>query len=376
MRLVCLALVLLVGGRAAADARDEFYRGANLAQEGRPKEAVEILSRIADQGPSEPFADDALLEVARLREEKLGDPLGAAQAYERLVAEFPQSRLVIRARRRAEALRAALGPDGSGAAPLAAFQDVLSSFAARPREESMARVERLLADYPAWTDAPRARLWLGALREQRGELDGAMAEYRRVTDAVAEGEWAVRGWRARGDLLLLEGDLDGAAAAYRRVTELARTPTERAMASAAEERLATASERRVWERVAWVILAGFLGFMLISARRAAGSFSAALRGLVRPPTEALYLLPIAALLTAAALTEHVLLGHAVTLVALGGVAIAWLNGAVLAFSPPGRARVALHIALCAAAVVAIAVIAVLRGQLVDLIAETWQHGTE
>jgi hypothetical protein len=261
-------------------------------------------------------------------------------------------------------LRASIGPDGSGAAPLAAFQDVLGGFGDRSRAESMARVEKLLADHPGWTDAPRARLWLGAQREQVGELEGAMEEYRKVTDAVKEGEWAVRGWRARGDLLLLHGDLDGAAAAYREVDSLARTPGEQAMARAADERLETARVRRDWARAAWAVLGVFVLLMVGSARRGAGSMGAAWRGLARPPTEALYLLPVAALLAAAAQTEHVLLGHAVTIVALGGVGVAWLNGATLALQPPplGRGRALLHLVLCVAAIVALA--------------ETWRHGPE
>jgi hypothetical protein len=160
---------------------------------------------------------------------------------------------------------------------------------------------------------------------------------------------------------LLHGDLDGAAAAYREVDSLARTPGEQAMA-----------------RAAWAVLGVFVLLMVGSARRGAGSMGAAWRGLARPPTEALYLLPVAALLAAAAQTEHVLLGHAVTIVALGGVGVAWLNGATLALQPPplGRGRALLHLVLCVAAIVALGVIAVLREQLVDLLAETWRHGPE
>jgi tetratricopeptide (TPR) repeat protein len=372
--LTVVAWLALATPAAAEDAREAFYRGANLAQAGRAEEAAVVLEQIVARGPDEPFADDALLELARIYEERLGDPARAAAAYRRLVAEFPQSRLAIRAQRRAEALAEGLGPDGAGAVPLAAFQAVLADAGTRSREDSIAEVEAILAAHPTWTEAPRARLWLGGLHEQRGALDQAMRQYERVT--VTGGPWALRGWKARGDLLVMSGRLDDAEAAYRQVAALARTPSDEAVVQAAGERLAMARQHRRWEWAAWGVLALFLLGTVTSARLVAGSAGRTLRGLARPPTEVLYVVPVAALLTAASLSEHVLLGHAVTFLAIGGVVVAWLNGAALALGPVSRTRALVHVVLCVAAVLAIAVIAALREQLLDVLSETLAHGPD
>src|SRR5262249_54048894 len=108
---VIAALVML----AVLDASGEFYRGTDLERDGRDAEAAEVMRRIVAEAPTDPFADDALFELARLEEEKLGDPAGAARDYRRLAHDYPDSRLAVRAQRRAEALGRELGPEGAAA---------------------------------------------------------------------------------------------------------------------------------------------------------------------------------------------------------------------------------------------------------------------
>src|SRR6185503_2574932 len=65
-----LALLLLLAGLARAD-EESFYRGAALEREGKLEEAIAELRGIVDRTPGDAFADDALLEMARIYDERL-----------------------------------------------------------------------------------------------------------------------------------------------------------------------------------------------------------------------------------------------------------------------------------------------------------------
>jgi hypothetical protein len=80
---------------------------------------------------------------------------------------------------------------------------------------------------------------------------------------------------------------------------------------------------------------------------------------------------------AVAATGNALVGSAVRWICIGGVIVTWLSGAVLATSPRApRWRLALHLAAVAVAAGAVLYLAVARGQLPDLLLETWKHGPE
>jgi len=98
-----------------------FRAATRLSAEGQPAAAARAIEALlASLPPDDPVADDALFELARLREEELGDLAGARVAYARLIAEHPGARLARRAEARAEALAHALGPDERHAATAAA----------------------------------------------------------------------------------------------------------------------------------------------------------------------------------------------------------------------------------------------------------------
>src|SRR5688572_20562793 len=177
-----LPAILLVALTAAAhaDARDDFFKGTDLEAAGQHDEAARLYRAIADQAPQDRFADDALDRLARLSEEKLGDPAGALAAYERLLRDYPTSSLAIRARKRAELLRRGMGPDQKSAGALAEYNAVLNRFVERPRAESIARMEQLVAEHPDFPLAPEAVFWIGAMHQQDGRLDQALARFREV----------------------------------------------------------------------------------------------------------------------------------------------------------------------------------------------------
>jgi hypothetical protein len=68
-------------------------------------------------------------------------------------------------------------------------------------------------------------------------------------------------------------------------------------------------------------------------------------------------------------------------VAIAGVAIAWVSGVLLEAARArrgalGAPRLVLHALFAVAAVGGAAYLAVDRGRLIDLVAETWEHGPQ
>jgi len=356
-----LVLVLL------ATTEDDFYRAVALAKEGQPAAAARAMRRVADGDDA--FADDALAELARVDEEQLADPVAALAAWEELVRRFPQSRLAVKAEKRAGALREALGPGGAAAPAVAEWQKILNAFGSVPHAESLARAEALLAAHPDFGGAPQVAYWIGTVLEQDGDPAAALARWREVATRWPTSEWAARAQRRIGDILLGRGAIDGAEAAYR--------------AAGSADGLARIARERFRERLAagaWALLVLLAVGAAVEARRLAGSTRGAAALLARPPAEALYLLPVAAIIVGAGLTENWAIGHALVFICAGGLVVAWLSGALLegarSRGPVGWRRVATHVLAATLAIAAICYISVTRERLADMLVETIRFGPD
>ncbi len=377
--LLVTPLALALGLTAHADARDDFFRGTDLEAAGQYAEAARVYQAIADGAPQDRFADDALNALARLEEEKLGDPTAALAAYERLLRDYPQSNLAIRAAKRAELLRRGMGPDQRSAAALAEYNDVLHRFVDRPRAESIARMEKLVAEHPDFPLAPEAVFWIGSMYQQDGRLDRALARFREVVERWPKADAEPRARKAIGDVLVAQGDFDGAEREYRSL--LGRG--DAALEVIAREALGKARVERRRSRAylaAWIVALLFPLAMTILARRAAGSWRGAARALRKPPVELVYLLPVALLFVGAGMTEHSALGHAIHIIAAGALIVTWLSGATLEAArrrgPISLWRALGHIVASGATVLAICYIAVTREGLLDMLVETVRFGAE
>jgi hypothetical protein len=343
----------------------DFYRGTDLARDGHAAEAVAVFRALVEQAPGDAFADDALFELARLEEEQLAQPLAAARDYQRLAHDYPDSRLALRAERRAQALALELGPGGEHAAEAAEWGTIFHGFAGRPRAETIEQARAFLARHPDFPDAAEASFWLATLEREEGQTGDALARARTLARDPAAGEWATRARVLEGDLLLAAGNVDGAAEAYQvagHAEGLARVTRERWRGRAVA--------------VAWIVVLLAAGAALTAVRRAPGGW----RGLLVAPGELLYLAPVALCFAAAGLTENVVLGHAVEIIAAGGLMVAWLSGAALdaarARAPISGRRAAAHAVVAAAAVLAVCVIAVTRERLIDQLVETLRFGAD
>jgi outer membrane protein assembly factor BamD (BamD/ComL family) len=194
MRKLALLLAVLVPAlaRAQADpeeqARHLLEDGRTYWKEGKLKQALDSFETITRGFRSSAVMDDALLEIGRYRLEVDGDPVKAAEAFDRVAKEFPQSDGAPGAYYYLGAL--ALGR----AASAAELEDALAQ---------LSRVERL---YPRSDWVPRALAKISEVHRKAGRWPEAVEAARRVvlehptSDAAAEAQFQV------GHVLALQGD--------------------------------------------------------------------------------------------------------------------------------------------------------------------------
>jgi tetratricopeptide (TPR) repeat protein len=368
-------LVIAIAGAttlARADApvspgQGEFEAATQLEAKGDYAAAADALEKLGRARPDDPFADDALFEAALISEEHLSDPTRAARLYEKVAHDYPSSRLARRARARADFLSMSLK---TGEAPLREYQDILNGFARRPHAESLARMEKLLAEHPGFALADRALYWLGAtwLDERRPDL--AVRNFLAVEERFPNGEWAARAKKARADLLLRTGHPLEA----RRLYDQLGTSSDLLARAAGREGVAQvrSSIRRaiVW----WLAVAYVIAFLLLHARTLAR-----LRAW-RVPTELWFYLPVAGLFVIAGVTENLSILIATGTIAVGGGLIVWASCGVTA-AELDRGTLTLRtrlgrVAAAAAAVLCVMYVAVQSTGLTDLMIETLRSGPE
>ncbi|MBN2496781.1 MAG: tetratricopeptide repeat protein [Deltaproteobacteria bacterium] len=201
------ALWLAAPQQGAQAGRELYYRALERVRAGQTAKAIGILSDLVERQPDDPFADDALLEMARLHEEALGEPSRAVDLYRQLVDRFPHSRLVRRARARISYLGGHLD-QGDG---------VLSRFESIRRSSSRDAVDRmrdLLQAHPDFSLKPDGLCWMASRLADAGELDRARAIWERVLAEHPEHEAAGLALQARAQLELSQGNVDAAERAY------------------------------------------------------------------------------------------------------------------------------------------------------------------
>jgi tetratricopeptide (TPR) repeat protein len=379
---VLLVLGALALPRAAhADEGDAFYAAVALERAGKPAEAAAAHEALAARSPADAFADDALMEAARLYEEKLDQPRRAAETYEMVVEKYPDSRSATRAERRAQLLREGLGQGGEGEAALAAWNDLLNRFPTRTRPESVALARALLAAHPTWSDAPRVEHWIGEQEVQLGQHAAALATFADVEKRWPGSEWALRARRSQADELTTLARFDEAERIY---ASLAGARSDAPYAKELHEAVVRLHEARAHaqlETVAWIVLAVLLLAALAALRVDAGSFAAAARALARPPLEALFLLPLAALVAFAGHGQSEPIARATKWLGLAMLLVAWLTGAAVVTARAARGR--LSLARVAAfglgggtAMLAAAYVIVRHTELLDFIIHTVRFGMD
>lgn len=330
---------------------------------------MRALEQLADAAPQGEDAADALHEAAQLAEERLAEPARALALYERLLERYPNHRLALRARARRDFLAAGLR---SGASPLTEYQDILQGYAARPRADSVARMERLLAAHPDFALADRARLWLAENALQADDPATAERHYRDV-EAHAPGTATAR-----------EATLGRAAALLAQGRPLAAHHLYRALLNAPEPAIRAAADRgRATAEQQLLLHAGFIVALLYLLAYLGAQLWAGRGGLWPPPLELKFYLPVAGLFLLAALPARDSVLPALALIATGGGLVTWLAGAAdrrailqgadRTSTPYG---VVLRLIAMALAVLALAYAALHATHLVDFLIETLRYGPD
>jgi hypothetical protein len=332
----------------------------------------------AATGPSPAALPDALFTAARACEERLLDPSRALALYRQILARFPDARVAVAAGRRAEHLRQQVGASGASAEEARALAALIAAGESLPLGEALRRADALAER--SWPGAAEAALWSAELARRRGAAAEAIARYQRVLERFAADPAAILAARGLAGVAVEQGDW---ALAERMALALPQREAADVVTRAelldkvATGRLVSRWLRRAYRALALVGAALLLSLLQVSGVRRPG---AALRALWPPPLEVVYMAPVAALLIGASLTTHTSLAPAVSTICLGGLALSWLSGAALTQARrrgrEARWRSATHILLGVIAALALMLVAVQRGDLLDMLIATLQVGPE
>lgn len=358
--------------------QDRFAAAANLIAADREAEAAKQLEALAREVPQHSLAPEALFSAAELYEDRLADPARALALYKELGRLYPDSRRALAASRRAEVLAAQVGTAPGGVEAQRRFMTIRQGATRRSERESILLAEQLLRDEPDWAGAPAVAMWLASLDARAGRYESAMRRYLKAAEQFSEPEARFDALRGAGDMALHLARYDEAERYYR-MMDSRGDPGRSIAISEALAAVTEARGRSTWFWTSAAIAAAGLLVLLVSLLRAARGPGAALRAMWPPPTEVLFLIPAAGLLSAVSYTDFQGLGPACTIVSAGGVVAAWISGAGLALRRGGPYRAAFAVAHAAAAgiaVLALLYVAVYTTDLIDPVADTLRYGPE
>ena len=353
-----VAARLLAPVLANADPESDLRTAEQHAIAGDPH-ALDELEALGRARPVTAWTDDAWRVAARFAEQR-GDFARARGDLAEAIATTDDDT----ARRRDQAdldrLTSIGGTSGQWDA-VAAEHDRLLVALEGPGDPKPAlhRLEVLLHDHP---DYPRRGV--GVLALARGyERDGNRAH----AIAVLRGEHEPALVPDLVRMLIRDGKLDEAS---QRIATIEDAGIARQLRELVESARVRARVRLgvVALLLAIVVLAG------VTLRRRASNWRAAARALAKPPSEALFFLPIAVLIVIVAQTGNPLVAAAVRWIAIAGVVVAWVSGVLLTLRRPSRLGLVLHSVLTVTAVLAIVFLAVERDRTLDLVIETWRSG--
>lgn len=336
--------------------------------------ALEAFEALGAASPPTIWSDDAYVHAARLAERR-GELARARSNYEKAIALGGDDRLAARAR--SELARLIETTGGGQWDTVAAEHERLESlvYGGRDPQPALRDLEALVTAHPNYPRRVGVVLVIAEGWEREGQAARAIEWLANtaVTDLQQQHQLDV----ALIHALIRHRDLGRARTllqAYR--GSQASDPTiVRELNSELDREL----QRRWWRRLAWGIICLAGAIALADLRRTAGSWRGLLRIARRPPTEVLFLTPVAAVLAIAAATGNTLVGPAVWQILASGIAVAWISGGLfdLVRSAQGNVgiwRVVAHAGLATTTLFAVAYLALDHEALIDLLRETAAHG--
>lgn len=362
-----IALAAVVLATAVASAEPSLLDG--LATED-PQALAAAVTAI-EHAPTTPDLADALFGAARACEDRLLDPARALVLYERILAELPETRVAQAASRRAEQLRAELGPHHEHAHEAAAFAQLIAAADTLPTDELLRRADALAA--APWPGAPDVALWTAEVLRRQRRFALALPRYAEIVR-----RWPERAASARlgGAGTAIEAH-DWALAEQLIDTLPAADPADRLIRDNLVADLDTGRRAARGYLVAWIAL-GLAVLALLGSLVEASLRGGPRRPSLRPPTEVLFLAPVAVVLVVIAFAARAVVAPAVAQISIAGIVFAWLSGATLDLlrvrGRGVRIRSIVHALACGAGAIAIGYIAIVHGELLELLAETVQAG--
>ncbi len=294
-----------------------------LTRETHDDWAVSLV-RLADRFASTTVAPEALFLAAQHLVDVKAQPEAALALFQRLLRDYPDSRLVRRAQRQVAQLEQGMR---SGAAVYATFLRIVSDTAPGSVSRQQ-QLSRFLCEHPDFARADHVLFLLltDALRRPDADPAACAAWHKELSERFSASDFAARASLTYAEWLTRRGEFARARAALSRLRTDPATPWH----LAAEAGLAAANraERRYWLAVVLggVLAVWFVGLAVKHARR-----------LWPPPGEFYYYAPVAAFFVLVAFwTQGWAFARSLALLALLGVLLAWLSGAA-GRAPGGRA---------------------------------------
>ncbi len=381
--LAAAAVLVALGAVVRADAPDAAQGDERAFHAALAAGDVDALEALGSSRPVTRWSDDAWSEAAVLASRR-GDFLRARRDLEQVLTVGTMQRasgitldeqLARRARLELARLGGLAGATGEWSAVAAEHERLVAtllSIGGDPRP-TLRALEQLVTEHALYPRASSLMLSIAAGWERDGNPARALDGLQQARHAATTELDRLHAHAELVRMLTRTGDLDTAA---REIDVLAKSATPGLVASLKRD-LARAHRRRMLRWLALVVLGALSIGALVALRRASGSWHAVPRRLVRPPIEALFLVPIAGVLVIVAYTGNPLVARAVRTIALAGVAASWISGAILDGHPgPSRRRLLVQAALAALAVAAATYLAVDSGHLMTFVVETWRGGPE
>lgn len=370
IRRLALAAVLLVASTALADDGGAALQAAQQRGATGDITAIDALEELGARRPVTRWTDDAWRSAGQLAE-RARDYARARRAY----AEAATTANDATARARAESdvvrLDAMVGTAGQWAPSRSEHERLAVAIRSGRGDPAPAlrELEALVRDHPGYPGATNAMLVIAEGWERDDEPERAIGWLRRAVESARPSD-RLRTNAALARALIRADHLDAARSALGAISDGGLVADLRGD-------IATAERRRGIRWAVLAILVAIAGLGIVALRRAAGSWRAAGRRLVKPPIEVAYYVPIAALLAAVAQSGNPAAARAVLAISVAGCIVAWFSGALFEGRPrPRLAVLALHVALAALAVLAAAYLAIDQTRLVNLLLETIHGGHE
>ncbi|MBW1810058.1 MAG: tetratricopeptide repeat protein [Deltaproteobacteria bacterium] len=234
--------------------RDLYYQALQAARAGDSQKAVDILKHLRAVHPRDSFADDALLEQARLAEESLSEPANALSLYRRLIQQYPNSRSVRRAKARVDFLSRHLG---QGEQVLSAYQKIQHQSVSIPPAESAEKMLGLLENHKDFSLRPDGLYWVGSLWIRAEKYDRARKILWAVVADYPEHRAAGLALLELGNLEIKLGNLGAAEKVYSALASLPKKEWQKSSAGGQRRVDSIRFRNRVifWAWVFWGLVA-------------------------------------------------------------------------------------------------------------------------